>query len=198
MSEDRALAERSPISRRTLIGAAVWSVPVIALAVAAPAHAASGGALDASGVVLTFTGPQWSSEFALSGQLSLSPVPSSPVDVTATITWQGTGANAGAEGLYLYKGNIPGGDAGIIGWTLRQGAPDDQLHRTFVFGTIVAAGTAAVPTVSSYDGDTTSAFMFGAETPNGGSAFWDGIITIRFSAPGFADAVLATPYVQDV
>ncbi|MEU4016037.1 hypothetical protein AB0E56_12330 [Microbacterium sp. NPDC028030] len=118
MSEDRALAERSAISRRTLLGAAAWSVPVVALTVAAPARAASGGLLDADEVVLTFTGPQWSSEFALSGQLSMSPAASSPTDVTATITWQGTGANAGAEGLYLYKGNIPGGDAGIIGWTV--------------------------------------------------------------------------------
>ncbi len=40
--------------------------------------------------------------------------------------------------------------------------------------------------------------MFGAETPNGGTSFWDGIISIRFSAAGYADAVLTVPYTQTV
>ncbi|MBT2494343.1 hypothetical protein J7E45_01880 [Microbacterium sp. ISL-59] len=198
MLDERPLPARPPISRRTVIGAAAWSVPVIALTVATPAHAASGGAIDASGVALAFTGPQWSSTFTLSGQLALSPATAAPTQVTATITWQGTGANAGAQGLYLYDGGSPTQDGGISGWTILQGAADDQLYNTFVFGAIVAAGTATVPTVSTYLGDQDEGFMYGAETPNAGSAFWDGIITIRFSAPEYADAVLTVPYTQTV
>ncbi|MFB8190309.1 hypothetical protein ACFC14_13345 [Microbacterium sp. NPDC055988] len=198
MLDEPPLAARPAISRRTVIGAAVWSVPVVALIVATPAHAASGGVIDASGVALAFTGPQWSSTFTLSGQLALSPETATPTQVTATITWQGTGANEGAQGLYLYDGGSPAQDGGISGWTTLQGAADDQLYSAFVFGTTVAAGTATVPTVSTYLGDPSEGFMFGAETQNGGSAFWDGIITIRFSAPGYADAVLTVPYTQTV
>lgn len=198
MHHEEPRPHRVAVSRRSVIGAAAWSVPVIALTVASPAHAASAGTIDASGVGLSFTGPEVSSEFTLTGQLRFSPTPSAPTDVTATITWQGTGSNAGAEGLYLYKGNIPGGDAGILGWTVVQGAADDQLHTTFVFRTTLAAGVAQVATVSSYDGSTSSAFMFGAETRVGADTFWDGIITIRFSAPGYTDAVLTVPYTQVV
>ena len=96
----------------------------------------------------------------------------------------------------LYKGNIPGGDAGIVGWTTTTGAPDDQLHSTFVFEKALGAGSSQTPVVSSYDGSTANGFMYGAETPHGGSAYWDGVITIRFSAPGYADAVLTAAYVQ--
>ena len=184
------------LSRRAVIGAAAWSVPVLAVAMAVPAYAASGDTIDASGVVLTFTGPEWSSEFRLSGQLALSSAPVETTTVSATITWQGSGANSGAQGLYLYKGNIPGGDAGILGWNLVQGAADDSLHDTYVFHAAVAAGTAEVPTISSYDGSTANGFMFGAETAQAGATFWDGTITIRFSAPGYTDAVLTVPYVQ--
>ncbi|MGW9156308.1 MULTISPECIES: hypothetical protein [unclassified Microbacterium] len=198
MLDEPSLPARPAISRRTVIGAAAWSVPVVALTVATPAHAASGGALDATGVVLTFTGPQWSSEFTLSGQLVLSPAAPAPTDVTATITWQGTGDNAGAQGMYVYGGGTPPIDAGVTGWTYLQGAPDNQLHPTVVLGNSAAAGTTSIPTVSIYDGDTSKPIMYGAETPNGGSAFWDGIITIRFSAAGYADAVLTVPYTQTV
>lgn len=198
MPDERPLPARPTISRRTVIGAAAWSVPVIALTAATPAQAASGGAIDATGVVLAFTGPQWSSEFTLSGQLALSPAPAAPTQVTATISWQGTGANSGAQGLYLYDGGSPSQDGGISGWTLLQGAADDQLYSVFVFSTVIAAGTLTVPTVSTYLADPEAAFMFGAETPNGGTSFWDGIITIRFSAAGYADAVLTVPYTQTV
>lgn len=194
MTDDSAA--RTPLSRRTLLGAAAWSVPVIAATVAAPAHAASLPAIDATGVALTFTGPEFSSEFRLSGQVAVPTVPTSPVTVSATFTWEGTGSNSGAAGMYLYKGNIPGGDAGILGWTLVQGAADDTLHQTYVFQTALAAGVGQATTVSSYDGNTLSGFMYGAETPSGGSAFWDGIISVRFSAVGYSDAVLTVPYVQ--
>lgn len=189
-------ATRAPLSRRTLLRATAWSVPVIAATVAAPAQAASLPAIDATGVALTFTGPEFSSEFRLNGQVALPSAPATAVLVSATITWEGTGGNAGAEGLYLYRGNIVGGDAGILGWNLTQGAADDSLHTTFVFQTTLPAGTSQATTVSSYDGSTLSGFMYGAETPNGGSAFWDGIVTIRFSATGYSDAVLTVPYVQ--
>ncbi|MFK3679387.1 hypothetical protein ACI2IP_16825 [Microbacterium sp. NPDC090218] len=198
MPENHPLPARSAISRRTVIGAAAWSVPVVALTVAAPAHAASGGVLDASGVVLAFSAPQWSSEFTLSGQLALSPAAPASTDVTMTISWQGTGANAGAQGLYVYGGGTPPIQAGITGWTYLQGAPDNQLHTTVVLRSTVAAGTPSIPTVSIYDGDTTKPIMYGAETPDGGSSFWDGIITIRFSAPDYTDAVLTIPYTQTV
>lgn len=184
-------------TRRTLLTAAAWSVPMVAAAVAVPLSAASTlAAIDDSAVALTFTGPEFSSEFRLSGQLAFPSAPAASTVVSATVTWQGTGSNSGAQGLYLYKGNIPGGDAGIIGWTTVQGAADDQLHTTFVFQTTLAAGSTQVPVVSSYDGSTLNPIMFGAETPNGGTSFWDGVITIRFSAPGYADAVLTVPYVQ--
>jgi hypothetical protein len=181
-----------------VIGAAAWSVPVVALTVAAPAQAASGGVLDASGVVLAFSAPQWSSEFTLTGQLVLSPAAPTPTDVTMTITWQGTGANAGAQGLYVYGGGTPPVEAGITGWTYVQGGPDNLLHPVVVLSASAAAGTASIPTVSIYDGDTALPIMYGAETPNGGTSFWDGIITVRFSAPGYVDAVLTVPYTQTV
>ncbi|MDP3950496.1 hypothetical protein [Microbacterium sp.] len=199
MPEANASSASSPlpaISRRTALAAAAWSVPIVAAAVAVPAHAASGDTIDATGVTLTFTGPQWSSEFRLSGQLTLSSPATAATTVTATVTWQGTGSNTGAEGLYLYKGNIPGGDAGIVGWTTVQGAADDQLHTTFAFQTSPGAGTTQVLTTSSYDGETMNGFMYGAETQIGASTFWDGTITIRFSSPGYTDAVLVVPYVQ--
>jgi len=196
--EQSPVPARSALSRRTVIGAAAWAVPVVAVTVAAPAHAASGGALDASGVVLTFTGPQWSSEFTLTGQLALSPAAPAPTDVTMTITWQGTGANAGAQGLYIYGGGTPPIEAGVTGWTYLQGAPDNQLHTTVILSASAPAGTTSIPTVSIYDGDTSLPIMYGAETPNGGSSFWDGIITIRFAAPGYVDAVMTVPYTQVV
>ncbi|MBS1898884.1 MAG: hypothetical protein JSS88_16240 [Actinobacteria bacterium] len=192
----RALPSARALPRRSVLRAAAWGAPVIAAAVAAPLSAASGGALDASGVVLTFTGPQWSSEFRLSGALRLPAPASASTTVSATITWQGTGSNSAAQGLYLYKGNIVGGDAGIVGWTTTTGAADDQLHSTFVFETVIGAGSTQTPVVSSYDGSTANGFMYGAETPHDGTAYWDGVITIRFSAPGFTDAVLTVPYVQ--
>ena len=199
MPEELAASSRSPISRRTVIGAAAWSVPVVALTVATPAHAASGaGALNATGVVLSFTDPQWSSEFRLSGQLALAPAAAAAVDVTATITWQGTGGNSAAQGLYMYQGIVPGAETGIPGWTVVQGAADDQLYTTFVLRSTVAAGSASVPTVSLYDGVTTKPIMYGAETWVGADSFWDGIITIRFSAPGYADAVVEAPYTMVV
>lgn len=198
MPDETALPTRSHLSRRTVIGAAAWSLPVIALSAAAPAHAASFGVIDADGVVLDFTDPQWSSEFTLSGQLVLSPAAPAPVDVTMTITWQGTGANAGAEGLWVYGGGTPPIEAGITGWTYLQGGPDNGLHTTVVLSASAPTGTTAIPTVSIYEGDTAKPIMYGAETPNGGTAFWDGIITIRFSAPGYPDAVLTAPYVQPV
>ncbi|MFD6699893.1 MULTISPECIES: hypothetical protein [unclassified Microbacterium] len=196
MTDYPARDDRSTLSRRTVLRAAAWSTPVVAAAVAVPLSAASVGAIDASGVSLTFTGPQWSSEFRLSGVLQLPQAAPTATTVSATITWQGTGSNSAAQGLYLYKGNIPGGDAGIVGWTTTTGAPDDQLHSTFVFETVVVAGSSQTPVVSSYDGSTANGFMYGAETPNNGTAFWDGVITVRFSASGLADAVLTVPYVQ--
>ena len=196
MTDAPAPSSRSTLSRRTVLRTAAWSAPVVVAAVAIPFSAASVAAIDATGVSLTFTGPQWSSEFRLSGALQLPQTAPTATTVSATVTWQGTGSHAAAQGLYLYKGNIPGGDAGIVGWTTVTGAPDDQLHQTFVFETIVPAGASQAPVVSSYDGSTANGFMYGAETPDNGSAFWDGVITIRFSAPGFADAVLTVPYVQ--
>ncbi|SDM14926.1 hypothetical protein [Microbacterium azadirachtae] len=196
MTDAPARTDRSPLSRRGVLRAAAWSTPVVVAAVAVPFSAASGGTIDASGVALTFTGPQWSSEFRLSGVLRLSQAVPTATTVSATITWQGTGSNSAAQGLYLYKGNVPGGDAGIVGWATTTGAPDDQLHSVFVFQTVIGAGNSQTPVVSSYDGSTANGFMYGAETPNNGSAFWDGVITIRFTALGFADAVLTVPYVQ--
>lgn len=200
MPDEAALPTRAALSRRAVVGAAAWSLPVIALSTATPAYAASGApqVLDADGVVLDFTDPQWSSEFTLAGQLVLSPAAPAPVDVTMTITWQGTGANLGAEGLWVYGGGTPPIEAGITGWTYLQGGPDNELHTTVVLSASAPTGTTAIPTVSIYEGDTTKPIMYGAETPNGGTAFWDGIITIRFSAAGYADAVLTAPYVQPV
>ena len=184
-------------TRRTVLALAAWSAPVIATALAVPLSAASTvGAIDAAGVELVFTGPEFSSEFRLSGQLSFPQAPAAATIVSATVTWQGTGSNSGAQGLYLYKGNIAGGDAGIVGWATVQGAADDQLHPTFVFQASLGTGETQLPVVSSYDGSTLNPIMYGAETPSGGTSFWDGIITIRFSAPGYADAVLTVPYVQ--
>lgn len=187
---------RTPLSRRTVLGAAAWSVPVLAAAVAVPAQAASLPAIDASGVALTLTLPESSSEFRMSGQVALASASASPTTVSATVTWEGTGANAGARGLYLYRGNTPGGDGGIIGWTLVQGAADDTAHDTYIFQTTIAAGVTQASTVSSYDGSTIAAFMYGVETATGPSSAYDGIVSIRFSAPGYTDAVITLPYVQ--
>lgn len=196
MTDDSAA--RAPLSRRTLLGAAAWSVPVIAATVAAPLAAASVAAIDATGVVLTFTDElgSGSSEFRLSGQVALPAAPPSSVTLSATITWEGTGANAGATGLYLYSNATPSTAGSILGWTLVQGAADDALHQTFIFQTTLAAGVAQATTVSSYDGNTQNGFMFGAETIIGGFPEYDGIITIRFSAPGYTDGVVTVPYTR--
>ncbi|WP_223623551.1 hypothetical protein [Microbacterium sp. EST19A] len=199
MTDDAAA--RTRVSRRTLLGAAAWSVPVVAVAVATPLHAASQLAIDASGVVLEFTdtdianGAGGSSTFRLSGQVALPAAPASAVPMSATITWQGTGANAGSTGLYLYSNATPTTAGRIDGWTLVQGAADDSLHDTYIFQTTLAGGVAQATTVSRYDDDPSQGFMYGAETAVGG-LFYDGIITIRFSAPGYTDAVLTVPFDQ--
>lgn len=191
---------RTPLSRRTLLGAAAWSVPVIAISVATPAFAASLAALDASGVGLTFTdlvadGGSGSSTFRLSGQVALPAASTSAVTVSATITWEGTGANAGSSGLYLYANPTPGMEGRIGGWTLVQGAADDAIHETYIFQTTLSAGMTQATTVSTYEGRTDFGFMYGVESSSSPTSY-DGIITIRFSAPGYSDAMLTVPYVQ--
>ncbi|WEK60746.1 MAG: hypothetical protein P0Y60_15805 [Candidatus Microbacterium colombiense] len=187
---------RSGLSRRAVVGAAVWSVPVLAVAVATPMHAASAAAIDASGVVLSFpdAGGSGSSELTLSGQLVLSSATTAPTAVTVTFTWQGTGANAASQGIWVYGG----ANEGILGWTFVLGAPDDGLYSTVVLQTSLATGTTQVPVVSRYDGDTARAILYGEETAVGPVTHYDGIYTIRFSAPGYADAVLTVPYNRPV
>ncbi|CAH0173848.1 hypothetical protein SRABI76_01351 [Microbacterium oxydans] len=196
MTDDSAT--RTSLSRRTLLGAAAWSVPVIATAVAAPLAAASVAALDASGVVITFTDEfgSGSSEFRLSGQVALPAPSASPVTVSATITWAGTGANSGSTGLYLYASAVPSEAGSILGWTLVQGAADDAAHETYIFQTTVPTGVTQATTVSSYGGSTLNGFMFGVESFVGGTLEYDGIITIRFSAPGYGDGVVTVPYTR--
>ncbi|GGM58240.1 hypothetical protein GCM10010489_32340 [Microbacterium saperdae] len=182
-----------------MLSAGAWSIPVVAAAVAVPLHAASAaaGAIDASGVVWNFpdaTGANTSgsSELVLTGQVAFSTPTTSDTDVTATFTWQGTGANAGSDGIWVYSGD----NGGLDGWTFVQGAPDNGLHAIVSFQTSVVAGTAQVPVVSRYDGLTTKAIMYGEETPVGGNAEYDGVYTIRFSAPGYTDGVLTVPYTR--
>lgn len=193
-----APSSHTSLSRRTVLTAGAWSIPVVAAAVAVPLHAASEAlALDASGVVWSFpdaTGPlvSGSSELVLSGQVVFSAPPVSATDVTVTFTWQGVGANADADGIWVYGGD----NGGLDGWTFVLGAPDDGLYPVVALQTTAAAGTAQVPVVSRYDGETTKAIMYGEETPVGGGAEYDGVYTIRFSAPGYADAVLTVPYTR--
>lgn len=190
-----APSSRPSLSRRTVLSAGAWSIPVVAAAVAVPLHAASvaGGAIDASGVVLTFPDANagGSSELSLSGQIVFSSATTAPTNVTVTFTWQGTGDNAGTDGIWVYAP-----DSAIDGWTFVQGAPDDGLYPAVILQTSVAAGATQVPVVSRRLGSTANAIMYGEETPIGGFAAYDGVYTIRFSAPGYSDDVLTVPYTQ--
>ncbi|MHC9046618.1 hypothetical protein ACYX8G_18700 [Microbacterium saperdae] len=197
MSEESlvpAASSRSSLSRRTVLSAGAWSIPVVAAAVAVPLHAASAaaGAIDADGVVLTFTVPTISSDIAVSGQIVLSPPTASPTAVTVTFTWIGTGDNVGTDEIWVYGGD----NGGLDGWTFVQGAPNDGKYPAVVLQTSVAAGTSQVPVVSRYNGGNTEAIMYGEETPVGGSAEYEGEYTVRFSAPGYTDAVIVVPYTQ--
>lgn len=189
-----APSSRASLSRRTVLSAGAWSIPVVAAAVAVPLHAASvaAGAIDASGVVLTFTVPGISSDIAVSGQIVLSSPTTSPTAVTVTFTWTGTGGNLGSEGIWVYGGD----NGGLDGWTFLQGAPDDGLYPAVILQTSVAAGTSQVPVVSRYNGGNTEAIMYGKETVVGGGAEYEGEYTVRFSAPGYTDAEIVVPYTQ--
>lgn len=189
---------RASLTRRTVLGAAGWTVPALALAVAVPAHAASGGAaIDASNVALTFSDPGGSSEFILSGFVALSAAPTAPVTVTATFTFVGTGPNTN-EGLYLYGADNSGFGGSIPGWAIVLGAADDQLYPAIAFQTTLSTGQTQVPIISSYGGSTSASFMLGADTLSGGDLFYDGVLSVRFSAPGYDDVVLSRAFTPSV
>ncbi|MCK2037748.1 hypothetical protein KZC51_16590 [Microbacterium sp. SSW1-49] len=196
MTEESVVpASRASLSRRTVLSAGAWSIPVVAAAVAVPLHAASvaTGAINADGVVLTFPDANLggSSELSLSGQITFSSATTAPTNVTVTFTWAGAGDNAGTDGIWVYAP-----DSTIDGWTFVQGAPNDGLYPAVILQTTVATGTTQVPVVSRRLGSTSNAIMYGEETPIGGFAAYDGAYTIRFSAPGYTDAEIVVPYTQ--
>lgn len=190
-----APSSRSGLSRRTVLSAAAWSVPVVAAAAAVPMHAASGAgaAIDTDGLVLAFpdANVSGSSELALSGQIVLSSPTTAATTVTVTFTWQGTGSNAGTDEIWVY-----GPDSSIDGWTFVQGAANDEKYTAVILQTTVAAGTTQVPVVSRRQGNTANGIMYGEETPIGGFFAYDGEYTIRFTAPGYTEGVRVVPYTQ--
>lgn len=168
------------MTRRSLLHAAAWSTPVVAIAVAAPALALTGGAIDASGVVVTFTDTEnGTPEFRLSGSLALSSAPAASTEVTATFTWLGAGGDAGFDGLYLYSGSL------LPGWTLTTGRADDTLQPLFAFKTTFVQGQQQTAFASSLPGYASNAIFIGnysaTNTPS------QGVLTVRFSAPGYPD-----------
>lgn len=106
---------RLSTDRRTIVRAAAWSAPVLAVAAAAPVAAASAiGTL--SPLSFTYAAGSGNGQFALSPPLSLPAASWSrgwvsvfTSDLTLTVTGVGPADSSGATGFFTSSGTVPAG-----------------------------------------------------------------------------------------